>query len=112
MRRAQPIGLFVLVSSFAVIGTLLACVPTPKTPASVGGSAGSSAPSTMPTDAPTTTTALGNNGDLQGAKLSSSSHKEIETKGDGGAPKPVLGKSDEPGRNRDDIRAIILSHRD
>ncbi|MBX3185979.1 MAG: AgmX/PglI C-terminal domain-containing protein [Labilithrix sp.] len=58
----------------------------------------------------TTTTALPDGGELQGAKLGSATHKEIETKGEGG-PKPG-GPSSEPGRRREDIQTIILSRRD
>ncbi len=60
----------------------------------------------------TTTTALpGNNGELQGAKLGSSTHTEVETKGDAG-PKAGPGHSQEPGRRVDDIRTIIMARRD
>lgn len=59
----------------------------------------------------TTTTALGDGGDLQGAKLGSSSHTEIETKGDGG-PKAGPGHTQEPGRRREDIQTIIMARRD
>lgn len=58
----------------------------------------------------TTTTQLGSGGDLQGAKLGSSSRKEVETKGESG-PKPN-GPSKEPGRTVSDIQAIIGAHRD
>ena len=59
----------------------------------------------------TTTTALPDGGELQGAKLGSSSHTEIETKGDAG-PKAGPGHSQEPGRKREDIQTIVMSRRD
>lgn len=60
----------------------------------------------------TTTTVLpGNNGELQGAKLGSTSHTEVETKGDAG-PKAGPGHSQEPGRKVEDIRTIIMARRD
>jgi outer membrane biosynthesis protein TonB len=58
----------------------------------------------------TTTTAIPEGGELQGAKLGSSSRQEIETKGESG-PKGG-GPSTEPGRTRQDIQAIIGAHRD
>ena len=59
----------------------------------------------------TTTTALSDGGELQGAKLGTSSHTEVETKGDAG-PKAGPGHSQEPGRRVEDIKAIIVAHRD
>jgi TonB family protein len=59
----------------------------------------------------TTTTALGDGGDLQGAKLGSSSHTEVETKGDAG-PKAGAGHTQEPGRKREDIQTIVMARRD
>lgn len=59
----------------------------------------------------TTTTALPDGGELQGAKLGSSTHVEVETKGDGG-PKAGAGHQQEPGRKREDIQTIIQAHRD
>jgi TonB family protein len=59
----------------------------------------------------TTTTALPPSGELQGAKLGSSTHTEVETKGDAG-PKAGPGHSQEPGRKREDIQAIIMARRD
>lgn len=59
----------------------------------------------------TTTTQLGDGGDLQGAKLGSSSHTEVETKGDAG-PKAGPGHSQEPGRKREDIQTIVMARRD
>jgi len=91
---------------------------TPGTEGSSGGAAaasggpGSSGGAAGAGGATTTTTALpGNNGDLQGAKLSSASHTETETKGDGG-PKAGPGHQQEPGRKREDIQTIVMSHRD
>jgi TonB family protein len=59
----------------------------------------------------TTTTSLPDGGELQGAKLGSSSHTEVETKGDAG-PKAGPGHSQEPGRSRQDIQTIIMARRD
>lgn len=59
----------------------------------------------------TTTSSLPDSGDLQGAKLGSSTHSEVDTKGDGG-PKAGPGHQSEPGRSQKDIQTIIMSHRD
>ncbi|HSO30938.1 MAG TPA: AgmX/PglI C-terminal domain-containing protein [Labilithrix sp.] len=59
----------------------------------------------------TTTTSLPDGGELQGAKLGSSTHTEVETKGDGG-PKAGPGHAQEPGRSRQDIQTIIMARRD
>jgi hypothetical protein len=69
----------------------------------MGGSSGGGAA--------TTTTALGDGGDLQGAKLGSSTHTEVETKGDGG-PRAGAGHQQEPGRKREDIQTIVMARRD
>jgi TonB family protein len=69
-------------------------------PGSSGGASGGS-----------TTTALPPSGELQGAKLGSSTHTEVETKGDAG-PKAGPGHSQEPGRRREDIQTIVMSRRD
>lgn len=88
-----------------------------KDPAATG-SGGSGATSTGeagasggPASGGSTTTALGNGGDLQGAKLGSSSRQEVETKGESG-PKPTPGGSSEQGRTVKDIQAIIGARRD
>ena len=77
---------------------------TDTSAAPAGGDEGAQATAT------TTTTALPDGGELQGAKLGSASRKEIETKGESG-PKPG-GPSSEPGRTRQDIQARIASVRD
>jgi TonB family protein len=74
-----------------------------------GGAAGAS--SSGASSGTTTTTALPDGGELQGAKLGSSTHTEIETKGDAG-PKAGPGHSQEPGRRREDIQTIVMSRRD
>ncbi len=72
-----------------------------------GGSSGASADAGPTT---TTTTTLGNNGDLQGAKLETKSGTtSIEVKTDGG-PKPDA--KGEVGRRREDIQALVVAHRD
>lgn len=58
-----------------------------------------------------TTDALPPSGELQGAKLGSSTHTEVETKGASG-PKAGPGHSQEPGRRREDIQTIVMSRRD
>jgi hypothetical protein len=64
------------------------------------------------TDGTTTTTQLGNNGDLQGAKLGSSVHTTTETKGEGGPKSPHGQSSNEAGRGPKDIDTIVKVHRD
>lgn len=59
----------------------------------------------------TTTTAL-DASDLQGARLGSSSRKEIEIKGDAGPRAPPGGRAGEPGRNVEDIGAVVRARRD
>lgn len=60
----------------------------------------------------TTTTQLGDGGDLQGAKLGGSVHTTTETKGEGG-PKSTRGQSaNEPGRTTKDIQAIVVARRE
>ena len=59
----------------------------------------------------TTTMNLNKTGDLQGAKLTTSSSTTIPTKGDGGAmPDPKSGG--DPGRKREDIQALVVARRD
>ncbi len=80
-------------------------------PAKAGDDTASS--STGANGGTTTTTNLPESGELQGAKLGSSTHKEIETKGDGGPKTPAGGGSaGEPGRTAKDIQAIVASRRD
>jgi hypothetical protein len=78
--------------------------PSGAPTATTAASTDTSAPAT------TTTITLGDGGDLQGAKLSSSSTTVIENKSDAG-PRPK-GSGDEPGRTREDIRALIAARRD
>ncbi|MDB4936942.1 MAG: hypothetical protein JWP87_3914 [Labilithrix sp.] len=80
--------------------------------ASSGGASGAAAgTSGGASGGTTTTTSLPDGGELQGAKLGTSSHQEIETKGDAG-PKAGPGHSQEPGRRREDIQTIVMSRRD
>jgi len=81
-----------------------------------GGSSGAAGPgssggATGAGGGTTTTTALPDGGELQGAKLGGATHTEVETKGDGG-PKAGPGHQQEPGRKREDIQAIIQARRD
>lgn len=80
-----------------------------STPPASSGAAASS-PSSGGGQTTTTTTQLGDAGDLQGAKLTSSSRTEIESKGEG-TPKPAAGSS-EQGRGVKDLQAIIGARRD
>jgi TonB family protein len=72
---------------------------------------GSSGSSAAAASGGTTTTALPDAGELQGAKLGTSSHTEVETKGQSG-PKTGPGHSQEPGRRREDIQTIVMARRD
>jgi hypothetical protein len=129
--RKLPL-LFVLSASAAVVLSVACGGPeAPKTPGGEPGAAGASSGGTGDTtsgggggaasgaasgdnggNGGTTTTTQFDASDLQGAKLSSSSRKEIETTGESG-PKPGPGgRSDEPGRRREDIATIVKAHRD
>jgi hypothetical protein len=83
----------------------------PKVPGTSPGStaiadAGPSAP-----EAPTTTVALPDSGDLQGAKLTET--KTIASTAASAGPAPAKGPhGHEPGRGPDDIRAIVIARRD
>lgn len=82
-------------------------------PAKTGDDATGAGSSTGASGGTTTTTNLPDAGELQGAKLGSSTHKEIETKGDGGPKTPAGGGSaGEPGRTAKDIQTIVASRRD
>jgi hypothetical protein len=81
-----------------------------------GDAASASAAASAAADAgPTTTTvALGNGGDLQGAKLTET-HTVASTTPTGSASAAPVAKGPhgrEPGRGPEDIRAIIMAHRD
>jgi len=111
--RAPLLATMAFVTSFAVVA---ACGGSPsedpKTPASEPGSAdgtGAPPPAVDAGPATTTTSTLGSNGDLQGAKLTSSSSTTVETKGEGG-PRP--NGDGEVGRRREDVQTIIGSRRD
>jgi hypothetical protein len=81
-------------------------------PASGGGTSSTGAASAGGSSGTTTTTQLGENGDLQGAKLGGSVHTTTESKGESG-PKSTHGQSaSEPGRNQKDIQTIIVARRD
>ena len=79
-----------------------------------GSTAAGDTPSsaTTGTSSGTTTTQLGDGGDLQGARLGGQVHTENESKGPGG-PKSTGGQSaQEPGRTAKDIQTIVGSRRD
>lgn len=82
--------------------------PATATKPAAGTPAGEGTAKTEPT---TTTTALPTGGELQGAKLATSTHSEVETKGEGG-PKAGPGHTSEPGRSAKDIQAVIVARRD
>jgi hypothetical protein len=84
--------------------------PDTTTSAPAGTSGTSGTPDTASTATSTTTMTLGDGGDLQGAKLGSSSTTVIENRSDAGA-RP-RGSGDEAGRTREDIRAIVAARRD
>jgi hypothetical protein len=98
-----------LVFAFAACGGNKQDAKGPDTTAT-STPAGTSTPDTAPSTTTTTTTTLGDGGDLQGAKLGSSSTTVIDNKSDAG-PRPK-GSGEEPGRTREDIRAIIAARRD
>ncbi|MBX3197316.1 MAG: AgmX/PglI C-terminal domain-containing protein [Labilithrix sp.] len=80
--------------------------------ASGGEGAGSGGEAAGSGGGTTTTTQLGDGGDLQGAKLGGSVHTTTETKGEGG-PKSTRGQSaNEAGRTTKDIQAIVVARRD
>jgi TonB family protein len=127
MRTSKVRAFFVLSGSSAAVVLAVACgggqAPESKDPSAAASASPSSAAATGgpkagdDTVAPgsggsTTTTQLGDAGDLQGAKLGSSSKKEIEIKGDAGPKTPPGGKSDEPGRRLEDIQTIVKMRRD
>lgn len=93
-----------------------ASTANPSGPSAVNGEpAGSGGTGSGPSAAnggTTTTTQLGDGGDLQGAKLGSSVHTTTETKGESG-PKSTHGQSsNEPGRGAKDIQTIVTVRRD
>lgn len=110
-------------SLIAICATL--CAPIVLTVACGGGKGSDAKSPTAPESEPTptapgdaglhegttTTTSLPDGGELQGAKLGSTTHTEIETKGDGG-PKTGPKHVQEPGRSQKDIQTIILGRRD
>ena len=121
--------LFLVVTVASVLATLaLACgsgqagdakTPTKEGAAAEGASSGgamassgaSSVSSGGASGGTTTTSNLPDGGELQGAKLGSTTHSEVETKGDGG-PKAGAGHTQEPGRSRQDIQTILQARRD
>ncbi|MFO0669658.1 MAG: AgmX/PglI C-terminal domain-containing protein [Polyangiaceae bacterium] len=77
---------------------------------SAGGAAADPTKGTGPATTTTPASTLPDGGELQGAKLQSGSKTVIENKTEG-TPKPQAGSS-EPGRRREDIQTIVMSHRD
>jgi hypothetical protein len=105
---------FLATIAFSVV-CVAACggSPPPATNAATPGASSSAAPSSAAADAgPTTTTTatLGNGGDLSGAKLTTASSSTVQTT-DSNAPTPGP-HVQEPGRSVQDIRTIVMSHRD
>jgi len=133
--RLAPLAFITLAASVSVVALAGACggkpdgdvkAPGDGTGASSGASSGGASSASGGTGAGgasssggdvaaasggTTTTNLPDGGELQGAKLGSSTHTEIETKGDAG-PKAGPGHSQEPGRRREDIQTIVMTRRD
>jgi hypothetical protein len=106
----SALGLLVLIPC-AACGGGQAASDAAKTPESTSTSAG--APTASPVvDAgpPTTTVALPDGGDLQGAKLTET-HTVASTTGSAG-PAPKGPHTHDPGRSPEDIRAIVIAHRD
>ena len=106
--------------STACVALVIACGDPPDTKTPVGGGDGGSAAMTPASGdvssggasgGTTTTSSLPDGGELQGAKLGSSTHSETTTQGDAG-PKAGPGHQSEPGRSQKDIQTIIQSHRD
>jgi hypothetical protein len=101
-------------TSLLLLAFAWACGATPvegPKSASVAVSGTATVGPVAPQDAgPTTTTTLtlGNNGDLQGSKLTSQNSQAFDVTVDGG-PKPHQA---DVGRGTKDIQAIIVSHRD
>jgi hypothetical protein len=75
-----------------------------------GGASSSGGPSGEDAGSATTTTALGDGGDLQGSKLVET-HTVASTSASAG-PAPKGPHSHDPGRSPADIRAIVVAHRD
>jgi hypothetical protein len=71
--------------------------------------AASSAPPPSAGPTTTTTTTLGQNGDLQGAKLQTTT---VSSTTGSAAPAPSGPHTHDPGRGPADIRAIVVAHRD
>jgi outer membrane biosynthesis protein TonB len=84
--------------------------PSAHAPSTPGSSA--EAPHKAPSTSETKTTALGNDGDLQGARLGDSLHSKTESKGPSGPPSTHGQSANEPGRSTADIQALVASHRD
>lgn len=117
--RPQKAPAFLVVSiSSSVLLLALACgggndAKSPAGPTSSSAAPATSASASGKTEGgqPTTTTSqLADAGDLQGAKLTTSSRTELENK-DPGMAKPTPGSS-EPGRSAKDLQAIIGARRD
>jgi hypothetical protein len=83
--------------------------PSPAGSASLSADAGASTADTPPT---TTTVTLADGGDLQGARLTET-RTVASTSSSAAAPPPPKGPhAHEPGRGPEDIRAIVMAHRD
>jgi hypothetical protein len=115
MRIPVVLALFAAVASLPLAG--LACgggagaTGGAVTPAgSASSSAASAAPETDSGPTTTTTTTLGAGGDLQGAKLTQTTTVSSTSSG---TTAPSNGShTHEPGRGREDLRAIVMAHRD
>jgi hypothetical protein len=84
----------------------------PGPPSSESSGLGSNGGAAHVTEAPTTTTvSLADGGDLQGAKLTETK-TVVATSASSTAPPPMAPHGHEPGRGPEDIRAIVMAHRD
>ena len=113
MRQGHFAGTVLLTAFVAACGGGNKPATLPTTGDSSGGTSTGGASDADAGPTTTTTTTLGNNGDLQGAKLQSSSTQiygsdagATPSGGSGGAHTP------DPGRSQKDIQAMILARRD
>jgi hypothetical protein len=93
--------------------------PPPETPPAASDGTGKAAPPAAPASdldaGPTTTTTLtlADGGDLQGAKLTSSTTTAVDAGAASPTPAGTPGPhTSDPGRSNKDIQAIIVAHRD
>jgi hypothetical protein len=123
-RKAVSAPILATIAAAPVVALFLACggsspategAKTPDNAAPASSATATGAPASAPSSTTTTTMTLGDGGDLQGTKLTTSSTTTqsapigTTAAGDGGAAPP---HTQEPGRTVKDIQTIILTHRD